>query len=133
MEKYQKFNDVINGFSPSFARILLERLKEEKKEVVQGVGMDKNFVITPFLGVILYHLRSQVFVDKITYPQTKKGREVIELILDTIDATEEFLTLFEDKKNKKFITNLGPEIEEISKSEELVKKISKFGEKGILE
>ncbi|TAN57488.1 hypothetical protein EPN15_03915, partial [Patescibacteria group bacterium] len=101
-----ELNDVINGFSPSFTRILLERLKEEKNEVIRGIGMDKEFVITPFLGVILYQLRSQVFGDKTPYLRTKKGREMINLILDTIDATEEFLALFEAPEKEKLISGL---------------------------
>ena len=130
MKEYQKFNDAINGFSPSFARILLERLKKEKKEVLRSFSVDKNFVITPFLGVILYQLRSQVFGDKTLYLQTKKGREIIELILDTIDVTEEFLNLFEAPKKSKLISTLGPGIEEIS-AEDLIKEFSKFTEGGI--
>ena len=133
MEKYQKFNDAINGFSPSFARILLERLKEEEKElmlVVQDVGIDKKIDIEPFLGAILYHLRSQVFGDKTPLPRKKKGREVGELVLDTIDVTEEFLNLFEAPKKSKLISTLGPGIEEIS-AEDLIKEFSKFTEGGI--
>ena len=133
MEEYQKFNDAINGFSPSFARILLERLKEEEKElmlVVQDVGIDKKIDIEPFLGAILYHLRSQVFGDKTPLPRKKKGREIIELILDTIDVTEEFLNLFEAPKKSKLISMLESGIEKIS-ADDLIKEFSKFAEGGI--
>ena len=133
MEEYQKFNDAINGFSPSFVRILLDRLKEIKKPDTTGVYRNHNATIKPFLGAVLYHLRSQVLGDNGPFCGQITSWRLSELMNETIMATEEFLTLFEDKKNKKFITDLGPEIEEISESEELVKKISKFGEKGVPE
>ena len=63
MEEYQKFNDAINGFSPSFVRILLDRLKEIKKPDTTGVYRNHNATIKPFLGAVLYHLRSQVLGD----------------------------------------------------------------------
>lgn len=127
-----ELNDVINGFSPSFTRILLERLKEEKNEVIRGIGMDKEFVITPFLGVILYQLRSQVFGDKTPYLRTKKGREMINLILDTIDATEEFLALFEAPEKEKLISGLDSGVREIP-GEQIISEedMRKFREEGI--
>ena len=131
MKEYQKFNDTINGFSPSFVRILLDRLKEIKKPDTTGVYRNHNATIKPFLGAVLYHLRSQVLGDNGPFCGQITSWRLSELMNETIMATEEFLTLFEDKKNKKFITDLGPEIEEISESEELVKKISKFGEEKI--
>lgn len=90
--------DVINGFSPSFARILLERLIEYKKQVSSSmtpVSRTHKYAIAPFAAAILYHLRSQVLGDKNPIPSSKDGWEVMGLIHDTIAATEDFLTLFE--------------------------------------
>ena len=133
MKEYQKFNDAINGFSPSFARILLEKLKEKKKETIsatKGPFRNHDLDITPFVAAILYHLRSRVLGDREQIPRKMKGWEIVELVLDTIDATEEFLTLFEVPKKSKLISTLGPGIEEIS-AEDLIKEFSKFTEGGI--
>lgn len=94
--------DVISGFSPSFARILLERLKEYKKRlslIMTPISRAHKYAITPFAAATLYHLRSQVLGDKNPIPSSKDGWEVMELICDTIAATEDFLTLFEASEN----------------------------------
>jgi len=133
MEEYQKFNDAINGFSPSFARILLEKLKEKKKETIsatKGPFRNHDLDITPFVAAILYHLRSRVLGDREQIPRKMKGWEIVELVLDTIDATEEFLTLFEVPKKSKLISMLESGIEKIS-ADDLIKEFSKFAEGGV--
>src|SRR3990167_3950989 len=121
--------DAINGFSPSFVRVLLEKLKELRGGKGKN-GLYRNRAtdfLSPITEAIVCHLRSQIYCADRIY-----RRSVIPLdeINEIIEVAEKFLTLFEAPKKSKFISTLGSGIEEIS-AEDLIKKFSKFAEEGI--
>ena len=125
--------DAINGFSPSFVRVLLEKLKELRGGKGKN-GLYRNRAtdfLSPITEAIVCHLRSQIYCADRIY-----RRSVIPLdeINEIIEVAEKFLTLFEAPEKSKLISVLDSKtIEEIPNTEELVKEFSKFGEKGILE
>src|SRR3989344_1655393 len=125
--------DAINGFSPSFVRILLEKLKELRGGKGKN-GLYRNRAtnfLSPITEAIVCHLRSQIYCADRIY-----RRSVIPLdeINEIIEVAEKFLTLFEAPEKSKLISVLDSKtIEEIPNTEELVKEFSKFGEKGIPE
>ena len=119
--------DVINGFSPSFTRALLEKLKELKK--TQRL-FTENKQPTLIATAVISNLEKQIFTEVVFNPNDGDIKWVDEII----KATEEFLTLFELAKASEPTMVFEPKMfEEIPISEEFVKGISKFGEAGIPE